>query len=182
VKQNRKAFTLFELMIVVLIIGIVYALVLGRLDPKQHMKIASLKALRDTMTAKHHEGQRLDLYIYGKCDKAALFVNGEYREKMHVDLAVSLFENLEVYKSDPFGHERKINFVPVRIEDKLEPVCFRYTVFPNGSASNYIVHQIKKDRYIVFPPYFEDVNETDSLEEALALFTHEKEKKITFHE
>ncbi len=179
-KQSKNAFTLFELMIVVMIIGIVYALVLGRLDPKQHIEIVKLDSLRDAMLQKHKEGQRLDLILYDNCKKSALLLNGTYQEEIKIDLEPKLFQDITVYKSDTFGHERKIDFLPVIIDDRLEPVCFRYTVYPNGSASNYIVAQ--KENYYIFPPYFEDVNVTSSLEEALALFTHEKEKKITFHE
>jgi len=180
VNKTSRAFTLFELMIVVLIIGIVYALVLGRMNPKQYMKIVTLDSLRDTMTAHHREGQRVDLILYENCRKSALFVNGEYQEKMHINIKPEMFEKAEVYKSDPFGHARKITFPPQIIGDKLEPVCFRYTIFPNGSGSNYIIRQ--KDKYYVFPPYFEDVNVTDSMEEALARFTHEKAKKISAYE
>ena len=179
-KQTKKAFTLFELMVVVMIIGIVYALVLGRLDPKQHMKIVKLDSLRDIMMQRHKDGQKLDLVLYGNCKKSALLLNGEWQEEMKINLKPEMFQNITVYKSDPFGHERKITFTPEIIDDRLEPVCFRYTVYPNGSGSNYIIAQ--KEKFYVFPPYFEDVNVSESLEEALALFTHEKEKKITFHE
>lgn len=167
-------------MVVVMIIGIVYALVLGRFNPKEHIKIVQLDSLRDILTQKHKEGQRLDLVLYDKCTKAALFINNAYQEKMDINLKPSLFQGIKVYKSDPFGHERKITFTPVIIGEKLKPVCFHFTVYPNGSASNYIVSQ--NERYYVFPPYFEDVNVTDSMEEALARYTHEKEKRITSYE
>jgi len=180
VKHAKNAFTLFELMVVVMIIGIVYALVLGRLDPKQHMKIVRLDSLRDVMMQKHKEGQRLDLVLYDHCKKSALLVNGDLQEKMKINLKPELFQDITVYKSDPFGHERKISFPPRVIDEHLEPVCFQYTIFPNGSGSSCIIAQ--NEKFYIFPPYFEDVNVTESLEEALALFTHEKEKKITFHE
>jgi len=118
--QEKKAFTLFELMVVVMIIGIVYALVLGRFNPKQHIKIVQLASLRDILTQKHKEGQRLDLILYDKCQKATLFINNEKQEKMDINLKPRLFEGIKVYKSDPFGHERKISFTPVIIEDKIE--------------------------------------------------------------
>ena len=178
--QPKRAFTLFELMIVVMIIGIVYALVLWRFNPKQHLEVVKLDSLRDTMSQRHKEGERLDLVLYDRCKKALLLINGEPQEKMKINLKPALFSDITVYKSDPFGHERKIEFSPLIIDDKLQPVCFRYTLYPNGSASNYIIEQ--KGKFYVFPPYFEDVNVTDSIEEALALFTHEKEKRITSYE
>ena len=177
---TKRAFTLFELMVVVMIIGIVYAVVLGRFNPKEHIKIVQLDSLRDILTERHQEGQRLDLILYDGCKKAALFVNNIYQEKMDINLKPRLFEGVQTFKSDPYGHARKIEFIPVVIDDKLQPVCFQYTVYPNGSASNYIV--VQKQHYYVFPPYFEDVNVTESMEEALALFTHEKEKKISAYE
>ena len=178
--KQRHAFTLFELMIVVVIIGVVYSLVLGRMNPKQHMKIVKLESLRDTLTQYHKEGERLELVLYDKCKKIALFINNELQEEMKVNIAPTLFTDVEVFKSDPFGHERKINFMPRVIDNRLEPICFAYTIFPNGSGSNFIIK--KQEQYYVFPPYFEDVNITDSMEEALAYYTHEKEKRISSYE
>ena len=163
-----------------MIIGIVYALVLGQFNPKHHIKVVQLESLRDILTQKHLEGQRLDLILYDKCQKATLFLNGEPQKKMNINLKPTLFKNLKVYKSDPFGHEREVHFNPVIIEDKLIPVCFQFTVYPNGSASHYIIQ--KEAKYYVFPPYFEEVNITDSMEEALTLFTHDKEKRIIAYE
>ncbi len=178
--KKRDAFTLFELMIVVVIIGIVYSLVLGRFDTKRYMKIAELGSLREIMRTKHKEGVRVDLYLYDNCEKSALFLNGEYQEDMKIDIKPKMFKNLKVYKSDQFANEREINFSPVVIDDKLYKVCFQFTVFPNGSSSNYIVEQ--DGRYIIFPPYFEDVNQTNSLQEALTLFTHKNQKRIDSYE
>ncbi len=167
-------------MIVVVIIGIVYSLVLGKFDTKQYLKIAKLESLRDIMTTKHKEGTRLDLYIYDNCKKSALFINNEHQEEMKIDIKPKIFNNIKVYKSDRFGNERKIDFSPLIIDNKLYNVCFKYTVFPNSSASNYIIEQ--NNRFFVFPPYFEDVNQTDNLKEALLTFTHKDQKRIDSYE
>ncbi len=178
--KKRRAFTLFELMIVVVIIGIVYSLVLGRFDTKQYMKITKLDSLREILRAKHQEGVRVDLYLYDNCKKSALFLNSTYQEDMKINIKPEMFKNLKVYKSDQFGNERQISFAPVIIEDKLYKVCFKFTIFPNGSSSNYIVEQ--NEHYYIFPPYFEDVNQTQSLQEALSLFTHKDQKRISSYE
>ncbi len=167
-------------MIVVVIIGIVYALVLGRMNPKERISIVDLASLRDTLMQYQRPGERLELVLYDKCKKMSFFRNGEKEEKLKADISPALFSDIVVYKSDPFGHERQIDFMPRVIDDRLEPVCFSFTIFPNGSGSSYIVR--KENRFYIFPPYFEDVNITDSMEEALALFTHEKEKRIGSYE
>lgn len=167
-------------MVVVLIIGIVYALVLGRFNPKQYVEIATLQNLKSALTSKWKDGERVDLYLYDKCRKSALFKNGEYQEKITINIKPKMFSDLTIYKTDPFDHERKIDFSPVVIEDKLQPVCFQFTLFPNGSSSNYIVKQ--KEKYFVFHPYFEDLNITETMEDALENFTHQKDKKIASYE
>ncbi len=167
-------------MVVVLIIGIVYGLVLGKFNPKQYVQLATFKTLKSAIIAKWKEGDRIDLYLYDNCKKSALFKNGEYQEKMTINIKPKMFSDITVYKTDPFEHERKIDFVPIVIDDKLQPVCFQFTLYPNGSSSNYIVKQ--KEQYFVFHPYFEDVNETETLEDALEDFTHQKQKKISSYE
>ena len=167
-------------MVVVLIIGIVYALVLGRFNPKQYVEIATLQNLKSALTSKWKNGERIDLYLYDKCHKSALFKNGEYQEKMTINIKPKMFSDLTIYKTDPFENERRIDFSPIVIEDKLQPVCFQFTLFPNGSSSNYIVKQ--KEKYFVFHPYFEDVNITETMEDALENFTHQKDKKIESYE
>jgi len=180
VHKQKAGFTLFELMVVVLIIGIVYSIVLGQFDPKQRVEIVKLQTLKNSLLSHWQEGKRIDLILYDKCTKSALFKNGTYQEDMNINLKPAMFKDITIYKNDAFDHEREIIFSPIIIEDKIEPVCFVFSIFPNGGSSSYIIAQ--KGKYYIFYPYFEDVNITDTLEDALEQFTHQKYKKISSYE
>ena len=168
--MNRKAFTLFELMIVVILVGTVYALVLTNFNTKKKVRIAKIENIKRSLFPFWSKGKQVDLYLFDNCKKSALFINDTYQEEFSLDIKKKEFENIEVYKTDYRGESKKVEYPPIMIEKKLHKVCFKYTIFNNGSSSSYI---IKKDkRYYIYYPYFQDVNISDNLSEAMDLYTH----------
>jgi len=179
-RLNRKAFTLFELMVVVMIIGVVYALVLGSFDPKKSIKVITLKDIKSALLPHWIKGKQVDLYVYDKCKKSALFVNGELKEDLKVNIDSYIFKDIKVYKSALRGDRREIKFTPVIIDDRVKKVCFQYTIFPNGSSSSYIVKSGKN--YYVYFPYFEDTYITTDFDDAKEKYQNNEITKITAHE
>ncbi len=175
-KLRRPAFTLFEIMIVVLIIGVVYSLVLGTFDPKKSVKVITLEHIKDALSPHWEKGKRVDFYIYNRCQKSALLVNGELQEELNIDISLDIFKDIKVYKNDIHSSEREIEFAPVLIDEKLYKVCFQYTIFPNSSASSYVVKS--GDRYYAFFPYFRDTYITSKLRDALDMQRSEEFTKI----
>lgn len=168
--MQKKAFTLFELIIVVALIGIIYALVLTNFNTKKEVKILKLSNLKESLQPFWQKGKRVDLYLYDHCEKSALFINDTYQEELKATINLSEFHKTKVYKTDYNGEVQEIEFTPIMIENKLKKVCLQYTVFPNGSGSSYI---IKRDKdYFIFYPYFQDVNQTDDLSTATSLLRH----------
>jgi prepilin-type N-terminal cleavage/methylation domain-containing protein len=176
----RKAFTLFELMVVVMIIGVVYALVLGSFDPKKSIKVITLKDIRSALSPHWTKGKKIDLYIYDRCKKSALFINDEIKDDIKVNIDSNLFKNIKVYKTAVTGDRREIKFTPVIIDNRVKKVCFQYTIFPNGSSSSYIIKSGKN--YYVYFPYFENTYVTTDFDEAKERYQNSEFTKITAHE
>jgi len=174
---KRKAFTLFELMIVVVLIGVVYALVLSNFNTKKKVHILKVSNIKEALLPFWSKGKRVDFYLYDRCKKSALFINETYQEEVEPDISHSEFANIEVYKPDYRGESQKQEFTPIMIEKKLHKVCFKYTLFPNGSNSSFI---LKKEKlHYIFYPYFQDVNSCDDLNEAMDLLQHKEYKGVT---
>jgi prepilin-type N-terminal cleavage/methylation domain-containing protein len=179
-KLNRKAFTLFELMVVVMIIGIVYGLVLGSFDPKKSVKITTLKDIKSALSTHWIKGKKVDLYVYEKCKKIALFVNDEIQDDLKLNIDSNIFKDIKVYKNALTGDQREIKFRSVLIDERVKKVCFHYTIFPNGSSSSYIAKSGKN--YYVYFPYFEDTFVTTEYDEAKERYQNDEFTKITIHE
>lgn len=177
---NRKAFTLFELMVVVMIIGVVYALVLGSFDPKKSLKIVTLQHLKEVLTPYWTKGLQLELVVYDRCRESTLVINGEIQEEIEINIDSKLFKDIKVYKQDRYNGEREITFSPILVDRKLYKTCFRFTLFPNGSNTSYIIKSGKK--YYSYFPYFEEPYVTTTLSDAIDATQKKEFTKITAHE
>ena len=180
--MKKSAFTLFELMIVVLIIGIVYALVLNNFNNQKSVKILKIKELKDSLKPLWRKGKRVDLVVYDDCKKAAIVINQEeintsYKPK----IKLLEFQNIQAYTVDRDSQLKLIEFPPLIIDNQLHSVCFRFTIFKNGSSSSYILkHQ--NGTYYIFYPYFEDVNESEDESEAIDMLKHKEYLGVDINE
>ncbi len=174
--MRRSAFTLFEIMIVVLIIGVIYSLVLGTFDPKKSVKVITLEHIKDALLPHWTKGKKIEFYVYDRCQKSALLINDELQEEMNIDISIDIFKDIKVYKNDIHSSEREIEFSPTLIDEKLHKVCFKYTIFPNSSSSSYVVKSGKK--YYAFFPYFKKTYITSKLNDALEMQRSEEFTKI----
>jgi len=164
-------------MIVVMLVGIVYALVLSNFNTKKKVNVIHMQNIKEALLPFWKKGKQIDFYLYDACQKSAIFINGSFQEDIEADIKLSEFKKVEVYKPDSRGENQKQEFIPIMIEKKLHKVCFKYTLYPNGSNSSYIV---KKDKlYYIFYPYFQDVNQTDDLGEATDMLEHKQYKGVT---
>lgn len=177
---NRKAFTLFELMVVVMIIGVVYSLVLGSFDPKKSIKIVTLQYIKDALSPYWTKGVKVELVVYDRCRESALLINNEIQEEIETNINADMFKGIKVYKNDRHNGEREITFAPILVENRLHKVCFRFTLFPNGSNSSYVAKSGK--RYYTYFPYFEETYVTTKLDDALEVAQKKEFTKITTHE
>ena len=164
---KKRGFTLFELILVIFIIGILYTLIgisFDRFLVKEKFKFENLKELM----LKYKSDNILKLVCYRDCKKCVIFENSEIIEK-YIDL--KLDRNLKIYATDEFGELIQVEFEDRYIDKtvefpELERICFEYKLFPNGSSSSFVVFNYKE--YYVFDSYFGDVdifNEEDLAKE-----------------
>ena len=132
----RLGMTLFELLIVIMIVGIVYSL--GMFTVKKE-RIASttlpLSGIKTSLTATEHSG-----LIRLVCDKAC-------RDCRILDAKQSPIGYLRLqsestpqrYGFDRYGELRPIGPAVVRTEKGLEQACFEFTLFPDGTSTPLIL-------------------------------------------
>ncbi len=177
--QNKKAFSLIELIIVVTIIGIVYAVVLNSFKSTQNITYANFANLKDKFLPFWKRGSLLEFYIYDNCSKSILFLNSN-KLTNQPDFDIKMFKEIKVYKTDRFAEAKKVEFAPLKFDNKLYSVCFKYTIFPNGSSSSYIVKLL--DNYYIMYPYMMDTKVATTLNEAVDLFLNKELIKIVSYE
>ena len=145
----RKGFTLFELMLVVVIIGLVYGLVAVRFGHHETPKV-KLTDLYDYLTGIRCK-ESVELVCSGdRCGKCRIYVDGQ-----DINRTLKLFTHKpDVYKPLPYGDYVEYSFYP-QIDTLGNPVstCFRYRVNVNGVGDELIVSTEKGTVY--FPAYAE---------------------------
>ena len=154
----KKAFTLFELILVVIIIGLVYSLVLGKISNKKNIEVQSLKDLKNILIKNNIK----ELIVYDKCKKTK-----------PNSITPEIFNNIKVYTVRNENIE-KIEFNPIKIKDDIFDVCLKFEINDNKSSSSYIIKQ--NEKYYVFHPYFQKTKVFDSEDEAISDFINKKEK------
>ena len=166
--NSRKGFTLFELLLVVLLIGIIYGIFVHKLSQKDKQGEAdrlSLKTLKPFLHA-FQAGDKAVLRCFTPCETCHVYRDGKQID----DLDIPLFESIpNVYAHDVFGQLNRIEFSAIEGKNgAIQDVCFEYTLFANQSSSNYIVEY--KQKYYLFEPYLKPAAVFDTLGEATAVF------------
>ncbi len=166
--KNSRAFTLLELVIVVVILGIIYSMVTINAgnSTKTVTKLDSTN-LRDFMRSQNN-GKERSFYLYGEeCENAAFIPaldQGIQIDQMLFDKKIS------AYWLDHYGALKERTFTPLKIEDKSYPVCLKFDLFANGSSSALVIRDGQKFYY---SPFFEKSRHFDSLQEAESFLKHQ---------
>ncbi len=158
----RQAFTLIELLIVIMIIGVVYTLAIGNFqrigDETQKVTLESLKKyLQQFPHAKNAKLLCLD-----DCSKCQVLLDDE----VEATLEDFLDESVKVYRYDflqgVFEVQKEVYFNQEGVE---EDVCFSYAVDKNGVGEQVFIEF--QEKVYDFSPYLEAVKVYPSLEEAI---------------
>ncbi|MDO8453603.1 MAG: type II secretion system protein [Sulfurimonas sp.] len=158
----RRAFTLIELLIVIMIIGVVYTLAISSFqkigDASKKVNLENLKEyLQNFPHAKSSKILCLD-----DCSKCDILVDGEV-EKTLDDF---LDKNVKVYRYDflqgMFEEKQEVYFNKEGVEKK---VCFSYEVDKKGVGGQVFV--VLNESVYDFSTYFEPVVVYKSLQEAI---------------
>jgi len=159
--RRRPAFSLLELMIVIIIISLVYALTFASMRKNQKepkaLRAENLKSTLMEQGLGHTEGE---FFCLDKCTQCFLFQSGETTEYSG-KLALG---DLVAYR---MGRDQKLEKVDFgRYRD--HPVCLRFKLHRNGSSTQMVL-QNKSGTYYL-PALFGETEKVDSLEEAEKLW------------
>jgi len=157
--KRRKGFTLIELLIVILIVGIVYALGFSKIeiikDEPKALTPLNLKAvLLDSGLFK----TQATFMCINHCKSCLLrqSLQGGYQDyESNIDL-----KDIKAYTLDNSDSLVRIEYE--RYKD--EPICLRIDFYPNGSSTQLILENEEGVYYL--PSYFEVPKEFESVEDA----------------
>jgi len=155
----RRAFSLIELMLVVVIIGIVYAMALSSFKPpdKKELESFSLKDLPKYLR-ENFPLSDAKLVCFKPCGKCSLLVDGEWKED-----EVELFSNSDVksYTLDLEGFAIEKEYVPYDITDAYRQSCFVLHKATNDAISPIILES--DGSFIYYKAGYEEVKSYTSL-------------------
>jgi len=145
---KRRGFSLIELMIVIVIIGVVYSMALSRIKaPKVQEVQPSFLTLKEYLLSFSKKGSSVELLCKKSCDTCALYSNGQKIEDVK-----SFFDaSVEFYRYDFFLGDVMLN----------RESCFDFTVDADGVSDQVII--VYKGKAYDYTPYFAPVKEYSSL-------------------
>ena len=159
----KNSFTLIELLIVIVIISLVYGIFVQKISSKEHhLKKDGVKNLR-ALLQQYDFNESAKVVCIQKCIECSIYVDGKKIK------SIELFTKpITVYDFDIHGILTQKEFVPIFQKDEPQEVCFEYTLYPNGSASSFIVQEGSK--YYVLYAYAKPTKVVDSLDKASELY------------
>jgi len=157
--MGRRAFSLMELMLVVLIVGIVYAMGLSSFKPPKTKELDTFtlmtlpKFLRDS-----YKLSDAKLVCFEPCGKCGVVVDGQWQED-----EVDLFPSSEVksYSLDTQGYANDLEFAPADMEDAYRQACFILHKHPNGAIDPIVLES--EGRFIYYRAAYEEAQSYESL-------------------
>ena len=160
----KKGFSLIELMIVIVIMGVIYTLVITKLksynETQEALQLETLKPNLGALAKEFHT--KVKLFCFDECSKCAVFAN-----QQHLKDVTPLFEEIpEIYKYNYLnGIEEKKNDVLFDADGVEQDVCFSFGVDEDGVSDQVIVKY--KEKVYDYSNYFSDVDIYDTLEEVV---------------
>jgi hypothetical protein len=144
VGKNKPAFTLFELVIVVVLVGIIYYFAISNINfNKTNLDKISLTNLKQTLL-KYDFDDKIELKCTDDGAKCMIFVDGI----LQTDMIENLFKTApEVYKYSK--NLEQIEYKDIELEQlQRYEICFEYHINKRGDSSQMIVNLGEDGVYI----------------------------------
>jgi len=161
----RKAFSLVELLIVVLIIGIVYTLAVSSFTKlEENTAQINLLNLREYLQSFEHE-KSVRFLCLDDCSSCEIIIDGETNEESKDSFDGFVDDTIEVYRySMNQGMEQIRDEVFFNSENVEESVCFSYEVDYKGVGEQVFIKF--RQRVYDYSSYFESTPSYGTLQEA----------------
>ncbi len=161
----RKAFSLIELLIVVLIIGIVYTLAVSSFENlKEDTTRVTLANLREYLQSLEHE-KSVNFLCLDDCSSCEILIDGKIQEGSKDSFDDFIDDSIKVYiytmNQDMQEIDDKVFFNSENIEQR---VCFSYEIDHKGVGEQVFIEFRKK--VYDYSSYFEKTPVYTSIEEA----------------
>jgi prepilin-type N-terminal cleavage/methylation domain-containing protein len=169
----KKAFSLIELMIVILIIGIVYTLAISKFQKIADGDVTkvSLSNLREYLQKFPH-AKSVQFICLDDCSKCNVFVDDKIQEELKGVFDNFIDDSIKVYRYDfTLGAVAIEPDSFFNIENVEERVCFSYRIGQNNIGEQVLVSF--KDKIYDYTSYFGQTVVYDSMDELV----QQKEKQ-----
>ena len=162
----RRAFSLIELLIVVVIIGVVYSLSVSSFSKVNDAVFKlNLGNLKEYLQSIEHQ-KSVKILCLDECSSCEIYVDGTKYEEASGKLDNFLDESVRVYTYDfSYGTQLKQKDIYFNEEDVEEEVCFSYEVDAKGVGEQ--VYVKFQESVYDFSTYFTPTPKYTSLDEAL---------------
>lgn len=156
-----NAFTLIELIVVILLLGIMFSLALTSFKHKKKSEIPSIKELPLYLKKSDIKTDGVFL-IYGKnCNKEKLLSNENISQN---DINTPFDKSFKIYKMNNFGAIKELNYDDMIVDGIEQHICFKLHLKKGKFVDKVIVKTASK--YLLFMPFFQAIKSFDSLFDA----------------
>ena len=160
--MQKKAFTLIELLLVVVIIGVVYGLVINSMkrinNKEENLNFQTLPSFLETM----FQQNSVAFVCIDNCRKCSLYIDDE--KVRDIEPFMKDERTLRFWHYDANLGTQELRFSSLFDEDEREfDVCFRYEIFEDGSSTEMIVET--KEKSYDYHGLLHPVDSYDSLQE-----------------
>jgi len=158
-------------MIVIVIIGVVYALAIKSLhkysNKSKNLTLQTLPEYMDSI----HGSDNLKLICIDNCHTCLQFRNGDFEKQIDSFLS----EDVKVYRYDINLGAKAIEFAPFFDKEKREfDVCFKYEISAEGVRDDIAVED--KAKVYALPSYFGKVKKYDTIEDYIDDASKQRQK------
>lgn len=174
--KQTAGFTLFELLLAVLLLSILYSVFIFSFQSNKHQTKQSTFLNPKDFIVEHAHQTPASLICFDNCKKCVVVV----KNKVVYESANTLF-NSEIEVLDFFDNElQKIQFPKFYHDEVFKDVCLKFDVFANGANSNYVI-KLDDSTYQIVETYFNKSLILQSEDEVLTYFDN-KQKLIPMSE
>lgn len=146
-KPWRSAMNLFELIIVVIIVGVVYSLAIFTLKKENSIpSTMSLSSIKTTLLSFSQQSP-ITMTCDVSCQECRIF---DHNSKMLTTLTLVSDAPIQRYGFNRFGELQRWGSVVIRSEGKLTQECFELTLSPDGVITPLILKS--NNTFYVYTP------------------------------